>query len=318
MADSNTRNLSYPSQLAIFLGLTGGAVVIASLASLAIWMMMTGIPFPTKTADLLQPQFYKVNMVMQAVSTFLIFFIPVHFFALICYKKPYEFLGFNFRFNYKQFFLVIGILILTFPLSGALAELNKILPIPQDWALKFKAMELARQAQEAALIHIDSLAKFFISLFVIALLPAIFEETFFRGGLQNFLTRWFKGPWVAIIFTSLIFSLIHLSYYGFIVRFSLGIILGFIFYYSKSLWLSILLHFLFNGVQVIALYVITITGVKDKKDLETSFPLWAGCLALLALVYLFKLYKRTSQIEISKYTIPAVDENDPENWITKS
>ena len=315
MSDSNYKNISYPAQLAIFLGLTGGALVVASLASLAIWMMMTGIPFPSKTSEILQPQFYKVNMVMQAVSTFLIFFMPVHFFAMICYKKPYEFMGFNFRINHKQFFLVVGILILTFPLSGALSELTKMIPLPQDWAMKFKAMELARQSQEAALIHIDSLSKFFISLFVIALLPAIFEETFFRGGLQNFLTRWFKNPWAAIIFTSLIFSLIHLSYYGFIVRFALGVILGCIFYYSKNLWLSILLHFLFNGVQVVALYVITITGVKDKKDLETSFPIWTGAVALALLIYLFKLYKTTSAIELSKYPEQVV-ENDTD-WITK-
>lgn len=310
MTDSNSKNISYPSQFAILLGLTGGAIIIASLATLAVWNMMTGLPFPTKTEDLLQSKFYNVNMVMQAVSTFFIFFVPVHFFALICYKDPYHFLGFNARFNYRQIFLVIGILILTFPLSGALSELNKIIPIPKDWAIKFKAMELARQAQEAALIHIDSIKKLLISLLVIAFLPAVFEETFFRGGLQNILTRWFKGPWAAIILTSIIFSLVHLSYYGFLVRFSLGLILGFIFYYSRNLWLNILLHFLFNGVQVIALYITTIAGVKDKKDLEAGFPLWAGALAIVLLIFLFKRFRTSSQIYLSKYLEQSVINNE--------
>ncbi len=309
MADTNSKNISYPAQFAIFLGLTGAALIVASLASLSIWTMMTGIPFPTKTSEVLQPQFYKVNMVMQGVSTFLIFFMPVHFFAMICYRKPYHFLGYNFRFNYKQVLLVAGILILTFPLSGALSELTKMIPLPQNWEIKFKAMELARQAQEAALIHIDSLNKFIISLFVIALLPAIFEETFFRGGLQNLFTRWFKNPWAAIIITSLLFSLIHLSYYGFIVRFALGVILGCIFYYSKNLWLPILLHFLFNGVQVLALYIITITGVKGKKDLEESFPVWAGAIALALLFYIFNLYKKTSAIELAQYDEEVIEDD---------
>lgn len=301
MADSNSKNISYPSQFAIFLGLTGAAIMVATLATFAVWNMMTGLPFPTKTEDLLQPKFYNVNMVMQAVTTFLIFFMPVHFFALICYRNPYQYLGFNNRFNFKQTSLVFGILILAFPLSGALSELTKIILIPAEWETKFKAMELARQAQEAALIHIDSIQKLFISLLVIALLPAIFEETFFRGGLQNLLTRWFKGPWAAIILTSIIFSLVHLSYYGFLVRFTLGLVLGFIFYYSKNLWLPILLHFLFNAIQVLALYITTLAGVKDKKDLEASFPLWAGALAILLILYLFKLYRTTSQIQLSKY-----------------
>ena len=79
--DYNSKNVRYPSQFAIFLGLTGAGIVIGSLASIAVWSMMTGQPFPLKTEEILQPKYYKVNMVLQAVSTFLIFFVPVHFFS---------------------------------------------------------------------------------------------------------------------------------------------------------------------------------------------------------------------------------------------
>lgn len=313
LPDYNSKNIKYPSQLAILLGLTGGGLIIGSLASLAIWTMMTGQPFPLKAEDILQPKYYQVNMVLQAVSTFFIFFVPVHFFAAICYRKPFKYMGFNFRFNYKQVLLVIAILILTFPLSGALATLNKILPISEYWAAKFKAMELAREAQEAALININSSSRFIISLIVIALLPAIFEETFFRGGLQNLFTRWFKGPWVAIILTAIIFSLIHLSFYGFLVRFALGMVLGFIFYYSGSLWLNILLHFLFNGVQVTALYLMTMHGAKDK-NVEDNFPLWMGLIALALLLYLFKVFKQTSAIKQSQHVEEIRPDDEFHNW----
>ncbi len=317
MFEHNSKNVKYPSQLAILLGLTGGGLIIGSMASLAIWSMMTGEPFPLKAEDILQPKFYQVNMVMQAVTTFLIFFVPAHFFAAICYRKPFNYLGFNFRFNYKQILLLIGILILTFPMSGALANLNKILPISEYWASKFKAMELAREAQEAALININSFSRYIISLFVIALLPAIFEETFFRGAMQNLFTRWFKGPWVAIILTAIIFSLIHLSFYGFLVRFALGVVLGFIFYYSGSLWLSILFHFLFNGIQVTIMYILTINTVKNK-NIEENLPLWMGALALLLLLYLFKLYKRTSTLEQSRYVEEVTPEDEFHNWTAKN
>lgn len=311
--DHNAKNIRYPSQLAIFLGLTGGGLVIGSLATLAVWTMMTGQPFPLKPEDILQPKYYKVNMVMQAVSTFFIFFVPVHFFALTCYRKPFKYLGFNFRFNYKQVLLLIGILVLTFPMSGALSTLNKNLPISEYWSAKFKAMELAREAQEAALININSFSRYIISLVVIAFLPALFEETFFRGGLQNFLSRWFKGPWAAIILTSIIFSLIHLSFYGFLVRFALGVVLGFVFYYSGSLWLSILFHFLFNGIQVTALYIMTMKGVNNK-NIEDNFPLWIGAIALLFLLYLFKIFKQTSAIKQSKYVEEITLDDEFHNW----
>ena len=76
-------------------------------------------------------------------------------------------------------------------------------------------MEDSRAAQETALININSFPRYIISLIVIGLLPGLFEEICFRAGLQNILTRWFKGPGVAIILTAIIFSLIHISYYGF-------------------------------------------------------------------------------------------------------
>jgi membrane protease YdiL (CAAX protease family) len=89
--------------------------------------------------------------------------------------------------------------------------------------------------------------------------------------------------------------------------------LGFIFYYSGSLWLSILFHFLFNGVQVTILYILTINGVKDK-NIEDNFPLWMGTLALVLLLYLFKLYKQTSAKEQSKYVEEITPEDEFHKW----
>ena len=83
MKPDYSRNISYPSQLAILLGLTGGGLVIGTMATFAVWAMMTGQSFPLKVEDILQPKYYNVNMVIQVVSTFFIFFVPVYFFAAI-------------------------------------------------------------------------------------------------------------------------------------------------------------------------------------------------------------------------------------------
>ena len=304
--------------MGIFLGLIGGGVILGAIISAVIWIAMTGRPLLSMESDMLNPKNYNAIMMMQAVSTLFMFFLPVYFFALICYRNPSKFIGFNTRINYKQTFIVLGILILTFPLSGALAELNKIIPIPKLWEVKFKAMEAARAAQEAALININSFSKYIISLIVIGLLPGIFEEVCFRGGLQNILTRWFKNPWVAIIITAVLFSAIHISYYGFLVRFALGIVLGLIFYYSGSLWLSILFHFLYNGLQVTALYIATISGVKESKDIEENFPLWAGLIALVLIIYAFQKLKEISSLQQQKYVEEDTDPNDFHNWVTNN
>lgn len=322
MIDKNAKNINHPSQLAIILGLTLGGFLASLVLSALIWLMMEGAVVPSTPEEMLQPKFYNVLMVLQAVSTFLIFFIPACLFAIICYKRPAKFLGFNLNINLAQVLLAIGILILAFPLSGALGELNEKLPIPQNWAVKFRSWEISREAEEAALIQINTFPKYLISLLIIGLLPALFEETYFRATIQNLFTRWFKGPWVAIILTSLIFSGIHGSYYGFLVRFGLGAILGSVFYYSGSLWLSILIHFLFNSIQVTQLY--EMKGLKQAKDVQQNFPLWMGVAALLLLIFLFTVFKRISASRLAKYPEAeysketTVSDDDFQNWLNKS
>ena len=313
--DRNSRNISFPAQLGILLALIGGGLIIGSIIAAVAWIVMTGRPILAMAGDMLKPQYYNAVMVIQAISTFFMFFIPVYIFALICYRKPAKFMGFNTNVNLKQIFLILGILILTFPLSGALAELNKILPISREWAAKFKAMEDSRAAQEAALININSFPRYIISLMVIGLLPGLFEEVCFRAGLQNILTRWFKSPSPAIILTAVLFSVIHISYYGFLVRLALGIILGLVFYYSGSIWLSVLFHFLYNGLQVTALYMFNLSGVKNQKGIEESFPIWAGAVALCFIIYLFSRFRQISLSQKAK--IAEDDPNDDfQNWVT--
>ena len=314
--DRNSKNISFPAQLGILLGLIAAGLILGSIISAVAWLMMTGRPLLAMAEDMLKPQYYGAIMAIQAISTFCMFFMPVYIFALICYRRPAKFLGFNTNINYKQIFLLLCILILTFPLSGALAELNKIVPISKYWALKFKAMEDSRAAQEAALININSFSRYIISLIVIGFLPGLFEEVCFRAGLQNVLTRWFKGPWVAIILTALIFSSIHISFYGFLVRFALGIILGLVFYYSGSIWLSVLFHFLYNGLQVTALYIFNLSGAKHPKDIEENFPIWAGVVALFFIIYLFTRFRQISLFQKAKIVEDDLPGDDFHDWAT--
>ncbi|MEO8412028.1 MAG: type II CAAX endopeptidase family protein [Ginsengibacter sp.] len=316
MIDRNSKNISYVTQIGILIGLIGAGLVIGTLVSVAVWLMMTGRPVSAMATDMFKPQYYNAVMVVQAISTVLLFFLPVYFLALICYRKPLKFMGFNTNINYKQVLILLGILMLTFPLSGALAELNKIIPIPANLAIKFKGMEDSRAAQEAALININSFPRYIISLVVIGLLPGLVEEVFFRAGLQNILVRWFKGPWIAIILTAIVFSLVHVSYYGFLVRFALGVILGLIFYYSSTIWLAVLFHFLYNGLQVTALYIFTLSGTKDPKDIEENFPIWAGIVALVFIFYLFMQFRKNSLSQKIKSEEDNLPDDDLHDWIT--
>jgi uncharacterized protein len=121
---------------------------------------------------------------------------------------------------------------------------------------------------------------------------------------------------LAIIFTAIIFSLVHISYYGFLVRLSLGIILGLIFYYSDNIWLAVLFHFLYNGLQITALYFFTISGSKTPKDIEENFPIWAGVVSLGFIIYLFNKFRENSLIQKAKITNDDFPDDDFHDWAT--
>ena len=311
--DVNSKDISYFGQLAILCGLTAAGFVLMMILSVIIWFMMAGQTIPLNPSDILQPKYYNEVMVLQCVSTLFLFFLPTYFFGKFCYGKPLRYLGYKNLFTVKQLILAVLILLITFPLSGGLASFNKWIPLPMKLTNYFTKIETERASEEALLIQISSFSKYIISLIGIALLPAIFEETFFRAGLQKLFTNWFKGPFIAILITSIIFSAIHFSYYGFLVRFALGAILGTVYYYSGSIWLNILMHFLFNGIQVTMLYIYNSRNTVSKPDIETGFPIWLAIASIFILIYLFARFIKLSD----KPTLLIAKRNSDdgfENW----
>lgn len=112
--DRNSKGINLPAQFGILLGLIGAGLVIGTIVSIAIWFGMTGRPLLAMETDMLKPEYYNPVMIIQGVSTFFMFFLPVYFTALISYRKPAMFMGFNTNFNYKQVFILLAILFLLF------------------------------------------------------------------------------------------------------------------------------------------------------------------------------------------------------------
>ena len=105
------------------------------------------------------------------------------------------------------------------------------------------------------MLKVDTIGGLLLNLLVIALIPAVGEELTFRGVLQQGLVRRMKSPHLAIILSAAIFSFIHFQFYGFLPRMFLGLLLGYMFYITGSLWTSILMHFVNNGSVVVLYYL---------------------------------------------------------------
>ena len=110
---------------------------------------------------------------------------------------------------------------------------------------------------------------------LIALTPALCEETFFRGLMLSGLRRW--GPWAAIGISALLFGLLHGSIYRLLPTFMLGLVLGYAVWRSGSLYCGILIHALNNG-----LFATLVWSDRDKY-LETQSVPWSLTLGALAI-----------------------------------
>ena len=104
------------------------------------------------------------------------------------------------------------------------------------------------------LTRFNSASRFWVGVVVIALVPAIAEELVFRGVIQKNLVRWFS-PHVGVWLGAAIFSAIHFQFFGFVPRFVLGLVLGYLYLWSGNILVSMAAHFTQNAFQLLIIYL---------------------------------------------------------------
>ena len=94
---------------------------------------------------------------------------------------------------------------------------------------------------------------------------------------------------MGIILGAIVFSAIHFQFYGFVPRFVLGLLLGYLAYVSRSLWPSILLHFINNGTTVVAMFLVQRGVIDVDIDEIGSTNIYLTILSALATIALLVL-----------------------------
>ena len=307
MSHLATRKNDYWSQFALLAGATGLGFILAAIIS-AIPMLMnsnlkelSGLSSAEIMKKLLVPENANMLRLVQFISTLFLFFLPAWAYAKFCHKKSFTHLGFVHKVSIPQAFLVIAIMIASLPLVGALTDLTESLPFSKATFAKFKEAEDEYNAQIAVIGKMDNFLDFLLSLFMLAILPALFEEVMFRGAVQNLFSRWWKMPILAIIVTSVLFSAVHFSYLGFLSRAALGFVLGWMYYRTGNLWLSIIAHAANNAMALTALYIAKQNNKgADISSTEPEIPAWTGLIAVVVVYGLFVLFERVSKKQINK------------------
>jgi len=94
-----------------------------------------------------------------------------------------------------------------------------------------------------------------IFFFTAGIAAPFFEEFLFRGFLLPSLTRYIP-VWGAILASSLLFAVAHLSLSEVLPLTALGIVLGIVYTRSRNLLASMLLHSLWNSGTLLSLFIL--------------------------------------------------------------
>lgn len=243
----------------------------------------------------------RVTILLQDL---LVLFLPAFCVYKFSTKRPMLMLGFKQSEDLPlQLWNTFLIYIVALPAASVMAKWNDGMVFPSALSgleAKFREMEDSARAVTDTFLSGNSIGDLLINVAIVGVAAAVVEEVFFRGALQQLLLKWFGNGHVAVWITAFIFSIIHLQFYGFIPRLFMGVILGYLFYYSRNLWVPIFYHLVNNASIVIMNFFWGETQFMKNIDESTlSWYSWLGLVASLVLTYVvfkrFNINKENAQ-----------------------
>jgi membrane protease YdiL (CAAX protease family) len=241
---------------------------------------------------------------MQTVSAIGAFIIPSFLLAQLFSTDTYEYLSLNRKPDLPSMVIVILAMLLATPFINFLGELNASMHLPgslrsvEDW-MKNAEDQAAKLTQ--AFLKMDTFGDFLFNLVMIGLLPAIGEELVFRGIVQKLFVQLAKNVHVGVWLSAILFSAIHMQFYGFLPRMVLGLMLGYMLVWSGSLWLPIIGHFINNAGAVLFMYLFQhgYTDMDpDKIGTQNDFAGVAISIVLTVLLFVILHRRNRNRSEV--------------------
>lgn len=303
-----SRSSAYIQALSLLL------IIILSLLFVYLFAIVLAIPFWGKDVlfmldggklDLSQPEAISFLKYIQTISQFALFILPPIVFAYLVNIKIFEYLKLNFRFSLAQLILSVLLIYVSLPFLSWIGSLNQQMVLPEflagleNW---MKTTEESASQQIIAFLNVKTFWAIFFNFIMIALIPGIGEELLFRGVLIRLFKKWFGNVHIAVIVSAILFSALHMQFYGFFPRFALGLILGYTFVWTSSLWIPIILHFL-NNATILMIYYVNTTDVIMDQEIESFgssdniFVILMSFIFSFILLYLINNQKKIVEIK---------------------
>ncbi|HWY38234.1 MAG TPA: CPBP family intramembrane glutamic endopeptidase [Bacteroidia bacterium] len=239
----------------------------------------------------------------QVIMSTLLFIVPA---ALFCrYLRPEKsaFLNLNASPHFYYLITAAAAIFFALPAVAGFEEWNQGIHLPKNFSLLEGWMrQKENDAGKLTMVFFQdkSTIGLVLNLLVMGLVAALSEEFFFRGLLQQMLIKNKVNAHIAIVLAAILFSAFHLQFFGFLPRLFLGIILGYLYYITQNLWVSIAAHFFNNAFAIVAAHYFNEDAIAAPTAAETpgqgisiAFILLSVAMVAGQLVFLQRFVTRT-------------------------
>jgi membrane protease YdiL (CAAX protease family) len=238
---------------------------------------------------------------LQLLQTIFLFLLPSLMLAYLCSQTPWNWLQLDKKVDLKVLLWAIGIMLVALPAINLMSHINQQMVLPswlsglEEW---MKNKEAEAEWLTKQFMSTTTVSGLLVNLFLMAVLPAVSEEITFRGVLQRLLNTKHStlNTHLSIWFTAIIFSAIHMQFYGFIPRMLLGALFGYMLVWTGSLWVPMLIHFVNNGMAVLLYYIANRAAWDmDKVDaIGTGNTLWLGIVSVVLTIVGIYMFRRST------------------------
>lgn len=246
--------------------------IVLTVAGSVVVDLLYGVNMmdPNALSDLENPVVLSAMKMLQLLSTGIgMFLLPSLILAFLFSRRPTNYLHISRKPAFLMIILAVAIMFAAVPLINLMLVWNQDMNFPpflsgiEEW---MKASEDNATRITEALLNMKSGNELFYNLLIIAVLPALGEEFLFRGILMKLFNEITNNIHAAIIITAVIFSAIHMQFYGFVPRMMLGILFGYLYYWTGNLWVPVIAHFVNNGAAVVFAYFASQNELPFNQD----------------------------------------------------
>jgi membrane protease YdiL (CAAX protease family) len=274
-------------------------LLIAMVLAIPLFGISSMLSIPTIN-NLSDPESIRLLKYFQVVQSIGLFIVPPVILAWLFHGQITEYLLLNKKSNSSSILLVAVLVFFSLPLINFIGEWNMRMEFPEFLTGMERWMKNAEEnAAELteAFLKVDGTSGLLFNLFMIALLPAIGEELLFRGVIQRIFTNWTRNHHWGIWISAILFSALHIQFYGFVPRMLLGVLFGYLLVWSGSMWLPIVAHFFNNGFAVVAMYLVdkNVLNPEVEEIGANSGSRYAVILSLALVFLLMFLIKKENK-----------------------